>query len=305
MRRLVREIEPDVLHLQNGAFPNYLGLFTGFRPLCFTGWNGDILWRSNPELLQEICVRLILRRADVVTANSTRMWERCIAMGASPDRMRRVQWGPDRHTFYRRDASRLRRSLQIENRPVVLSSRSIDFQTYNLDVIVRAIPHVLAQVPDACFVFVWHSGTDLPKMRELLRVLRVESAAILIGTVEPNSMPWYYSLADLFVSLVSEDSCPRSMLEAMACGVAPVMGDTPDAREWIRDGFNGHLVPGRDPQAVANAVACLLRSRETRDLFATRNVAWLDTQPDFECEMVEMERSYAALATRYVKRRGG
>jgi glycosyltransferase involved in cell wall biosynthesis len=51
---------------------------------------------------------------------------------------------------------------------------------------------------------------------------------------------------------------PVAIIEALASGipvVATAVGGVPDL---IQDGTNGHLVPPRNPQAIANAVLSIL-----------------------------------------------
>lgn len=50
------------------------------------------------------------------------------------------------------------------------------------------------------------------------------------------------------------EGTPRTVLEAMAMGRAVITTDAPGCRETVRNGFNGFLVPVRDPQALAEAM---------------------------------------------------
>ena len=52
------------------------------------------------------------------------------------------------------------------------------------------------------------------------------------------------------------------MLEAAACGVPVVAGDSGGAPETVEDGRTGHVVDGRDLEALVDAVAGLLADPE-------------------------------------------
>jgi glycosyltransferase involved in cell wall biosynthesis len=67
-------------------------------------------------------------------------------------------------------------------------------------------------------------------------------------------MPHYYVAADVMVSISSEDSLPNCLLESMACGVPPILGDIPQMREWAVDGQNCFLVPPRSPEILADRI---------------------------------------------------
>jgi glycosyltransferase involved in cell wall biosynthesis len=47
---------------------------------------------------------------------------------------------------------------------------------------------------------------------------------------------------------------PNKAYQALACGRALITGDTPAARELLRDGVDALLVPPGDPRALAHAV---------------------------------------------------
>lgn len=51
-------------------------------------------------------------------------------------------------------------------------------------------------------------------------------------------------------------------LEAMACGLVPIVADIPGPREYMRDGENGVVVPARNADALEEAIAGLLDDRD-------------------------------------------
>ena len=64
---------------------------------------------------------------------------------------------------------------------------------------------------------------------------------------------WMFLLPSVF------EGIPLSMLEAMACGLCPVVSDVGGVRDVVTDGANGVLVPRLDVPALAAALARALR----------------------------------------------
>lgn len=62
------------------------------------------------------------------------------------------------------------------------------------------------------------------------------------------------------------EGMPLALIEGMAAGCAVVGSAVPGVREVLKDGVDGLLVPGADPQALADALERLLRD----DTLATR-----------------------------------
>ena len=74
-----------------------------------------------------------------------------------------------------------------------------------------------------------------------------------------------------------------ALVEAMACGLAPVTTMTPGPMEIIRDGENGILVPPRDSEALANALETLI---DDAPLLERLRRGAYDTAQDFTWEQI-------------------
>lgn len=74
-----------------------------------------------------------------------------------------------------------------------------------------------------------------------------------------SDMPLVLSLASLVVlPSAYGEGVPKVLLEAAACGRAVVTTDIPGCRDAIRPGVTGLIVPARDSEALAHAIASLL-----------------------------------------------
>ncbi|HEY3044908.1 MAG TPA: glycosyltransferase family 4 protein [Vicinamibacterales bacterium] len=66
------------------------------------------------------------------------------------------------------------------------------------------------------------------------------------------------------------EGLPKSLIEAAAAGKPIVTTDVPGCREAVRDGDNGLLVPPRNAQALADALARLIENPELRRQMGAR-----------------------------------
>jgi glycosyltransferase involved in cell wall biosynthesis len=77
--------------------------------------------------------------------------------------------------------------------------------------------------------------------------------------VEYEELPDEYRAAGCALGIFGEGAkagrvIPNKAYQALACGRALITGDTPAARELLRDGVDALLVPPGDPRALAHAV---------------------------------------------------
>jgi glycosyltransferase involved in cell wall biosynthesis len=118
-----------------------------------------------------------------------------------------------------------------------------------LDAFERAAP----ELPDARL---WCRYGDAPLLGEVER--RIAASPILrervtlLGRCAHAAMEAHYRAADLFVQPSHREGCSYSTIEALACGVSPVVSDIPSMRKIVGD--VGALVPCGDATALAAAI---------------------------------------------------
>jgi glycosyltransferase involved in cell wall biosynthesis len=84
-----------------------------------------------------------------------------------------------------------------------------------------------------------------------------------LGRVPRDQISREYELADIFALPSLAEGSAESIYEAMACGMPIVT--TASAGSVVRHGIDGLIVPERDPDALANAIAQIIEDREMRE----------------------------------------
>ena len=283
VRRLLRELRPDVVHghwLPGFAF---FAAVAGARPLVAMAWGSDVFRARRAQTLAN---RVAARRATVALADSHALLARLADLGAKECVL--VNWGVDLRTFRPADAGEkaaLRRELGLPDGPLVLSPRSL-MPVYNPRTIVDAWAQVAAERPDVQLVLK-HMGV----VRETLGQLPFPDRVHVVGHVDYERMAAYYRAADVCVSIASSDSAPRSVFEAMACGTPCVLSDLPWAHEQIGDGREALIVP-IERDAVAGAIRRLL---DDPGEIPGRARALVEREHDGAAHMDRLAATYRAL----------
>lgn len=297
VRRLISQIKPDILHAHRVSSAGWLGAFTGFHPFVVSPWGSDLYQHPYRSRIAAWLAGSVLRRADMVVASSQDLCNQAIRFGAKPETTHRIGWGVDLNLFKPGDSLILREEYGIGNAPVVLSIRGVK-PIYNLDVIIKSIPPVIAAFPDTIFCFQRYN-TDpcyLASLEHLIQELGVSQNVRWIGEQHDwRAVAEIYRLATLAVSLATTDSMPISLLEVMATGAPIIASDLPSIREWITDGVNGFLIPPRDEKALAHAIIHLLENPDLRHEFSQFNRRLVLERADHQAEMSKMENLYYGL----------
>jgi phosphatidylinositol alpha-1,6-mannosyltransferase len=166
-----------------------------------------------------------------------------------------------------RKAARARLGLPTEGRLVVSLSRLVPRK--GMDVLIEASARLAPDRPDLV-VAIGGSGRDRPRLERL--VARSGAPVRFLGRVPEADLPALYGAADVFAMLcrnrwagLEQEGFGMVFLEAAACGVAQVAGDSGGAAEAVVDGKTGLVVAKpADPGAVAEALSRLLDDPELR-----------------------------------------
>ncbi|MHA1938299.1 MAG: glycosyltransferase family 4 protein [Candidatus Thorarchaeota archaeon] len=85
----------------------------------------------------------------------------------------------------------------------------------------------------------------------------------LLGNVPHRQLPGILNSADLFVLPSLYEGHPKTLIEAMACGLPVIGTDVPGIREIIQHGENGYLC-GTSPEEIREAIRVVLGDSDRR-----------------------------------------
>jgi glycosyltransferase involved in cell wall biosynthesis len=302
-RRVLKALNPDVLHAHYLTGNGWLAWISGFRPYVISVWGSDILITARETRRARLHTRLALRGADLVTGNSEYLVKAAVAGGARPERTHYIHFGVDTERFCPGpDPVELRARLGLQGRRVILSPRMIE-PFYHHEAVIAA----LARLPQDVVVLMtrYLANTDeLAALERQAAKLGVAERMIVVDTVAYEEMPDLYRLADVVVSLAASDGGPITLIEALATGCPVVATDLPAVREWASELDPAALVPVADAEATAQAIEHLLSlSPAERDELSRRGRAAVEERAGERANMERMELLYRELAARNRRRR--
>jgi glycosyltransferase involved in cell wall biosynthesis len=286
VRRVAREVRPDVVHAHWLPAYGFLAAVMRLRPLVAMAWGSDVYKATNGQLRK---IRYVMRRADVAMTDSADLLARLVDLGADPCHAHLLNWGVDLDVFSPpADRAGARHRLGLGEGPLVLSPRALT-TLYNPTVILDAFDRLRSEVPSAQLVLK-HIGVGDPDLGRAL-----PPGARIVGHVAYEELADWYRAADVCVSIPDSDSSPRSVWEAMACGCACVLSDLPWVHELIEDERHALVVPP-EPAAVAAAMARLLADPALAGRVTAEARALVERHRDQRAEMDRLSELYVRTA---------
>src|SRR5262249_47297356 len=113
-----------------------------------------------------------------------------------------------------------------------------------------------------------------------------------LGYVPTNNLPDRLRTADVYVSTYLEDGVSMSLLEAMACGLLPVVPDTEPNHIWIQDGVNGLLFRPGDHLSLVQKLHEALSNTSLRKKAREHNVRFIREKVNWHANMRRIEARF-------------
>lgn len=124
---------------------------------------------------------------------------------------------------------------------------------------------------------IFGKGPEEDSLKCLIKKLDLENRVHLMGTKD-NVMNYVYD-SSLYVMSSNFEGFPNALIEAMGSGLPVICTDfsTGIARELIKDGVNGYVVPVNNPTKMAEAMSIILDNNSLQENMSRENKKIINT----------------------------
>lgn len=173
---------------------------------------------------------------------------------------------------------------------ILLLFVGMNFEVKGLDTIIASLAKARAAQPEANIRLLVVGRGDEGKYLRIAQSLGVAEAVTFAGT-QVGGLERYYRAADIFIMLSKFDTFGMVVLEAMAAGLPVIVSPNVGAKDLVKEGSNGFILP--EHQDADAAASCIVRLSDTvrREAMgaAARKTA---SMHDWERLAVKMEYLY-------------
>lgn len=223
--------------------------------------HGSDLNRVPDDPPARLQLQRFLPRVDRLVAVSKKLAGAAQSLGVPEEKIRVVYNGVDRQRFRPQDKLEVRRQLKLplDGEVVVYVGNLADYKgTRDL---LQALPKLAAIRPGVLTCFVGDGPLHSEVTAHVEHSNPSAGLAMAVGRVRHDEVPLWMAACDVLCLPSWDEGMPNVVREAHAMGrpvVATRVGGIPEA--VFRDEL-GRLVPARDPQALAEALAAQLADR--------------------------------------------
>lgn len=259
IKRLIKKIEPDIVHAHYASSYGLLGLLTGFHPFIVSVWGSDIFVFPSGSYIKTGIIKYLFKKADTILSTSNFMAEEIKKYTikniiVTPFGIDTGQFKPDKVN-----------SPFTENDIVIGTIKSLEFQ-YGIEYLLQAFKIVKDKNPDLSLkLLIVGKGSLENRMKKMASDLGIAEHTIFTGFIKYTDINNYYNMLDIYVALsIVNESFGVAVLEAGASEKPAIVSDVGGLPEVVENNLTGITVPRQNAEKAAEAIDFLIRNREVR-----------------------------------------
>lgn len=227
--------------------------------------------------------RQVLRRANrIVVATLAELTQLRFLYRAESSKMTVIPPGVDADHFYPIPADEAKQfiGLRPENRMILFVGRIEPLK--GVDTLIQAMscldlslthrdqPVHLAIIGGEPDVEPSRMTQEMARLQKMCDDLCMGSMVVFLGKRAQDTLPYYYSAAEVLVMPSLYESFGMVALEAMACGTPVIASEVGGLGYLVQDGVTGYTIPDSDPGMLCQRLSRLLGDEELRSSMGQR-----------------------------------
>ena len=242
--------------------------------------HGHEVWWAKIPILQSL-LKKIIRDVDHLGYLGEFTKGEIAKVGHQPQKFLQIAPGIDTQHFAPKSARvDLIEKYRLDGRRVIVSVGRLVHRK-GQDELVKAMPKILKQFPDAILLFVGE-GPIKQMLFNSAKQLGVLPKVVFAGRVSHHDLPDYICLGEIFAMPVRSrfsglevEGLGIVYLEASACGLPVIVGNSGGAVDAVLDRKTGLLVDGNNCDQIADAICELLANPERAKQMGAAGRDWV------------------------------
>ena len=251
-RRVVEELQPDVIHAGPIQRVALIPALVNSHPLISMSWGFDLLKDAYRNIFWELITKFVLRKSDWMLTDCQTVKQSAIRFGFSDKKFTVFPWGVNLKLFSPKGRSKMRKRIGFENDFLIIHTRSWE-PRYGVDIALRGFQIASESLPNLKMIMMG-GGSQENKVKDFIKSHGLKNKIHFHGYQKNEKLAIYYQAADVYLSASHIDGSSVALMESMACGCPALVSDIPSNLEWITDGVEGWTFHDGDADDLAKKI---------------------------------------------------
>ncbi|RYD69475.1 MAG: glycosyltransferase, partial [Sphingobacteriales bacterium] len=249
---------------------------------------------------------LIVKNADKIIAECPQDQSDLINYyQAAPEKILTIPCGFNHEQFFQVSKSECRSLLNLKDDEHIVLQLGRMVRRKRIDHVIEAFAKIDHQKPSR-LIIVGGEQADIENDEERNRLLQlaidlgISDKVIFAGRKNRDELKYYYSAADVFLTVPWYEPFGITPLESMACGTPVIGSRVGGIKHTVVDGVTGYLVNPKDPEALANTLNALLFNKELIDEMSRNAIQHVNQYFTWQQVADMMADCYESISTRKI-----
>lgn len=264
IKKIIKEIKPDILHAHYASSYGLLGSLTKFHPYVLSVWGTDVFNFPLKSFFHKNIFNFNLRMADTILSTSEVMAKEIKKYTGKQILV--TPFGIDINIFKPGNKVNL---IKGEFDFVIGTIKGLE-EMYGIEYLIDAYCIVKERLkPLKIKLLIVGGGSLENKIRSLIIEKKLLDEIILTGKVNYSDIQNYHNLLDIYIalSIYDDESFGVAILEASACGKPVLVSNVGGLPEVVENNKTGFIVPPRNAESAAEKIIELINNEELRTKF--------------------------------------
>ncbi|MDH4262404.1 MAG: glycosyltransferase [Spirochaetia bacterium] len=247
LRTLLKDFGSDVLFSLYGGGYGTMAYLSRFHPYVVYIVGSDIMVMN---FFKKIATRIMLKNAEIVFVNGK------FLAGKTRDVCPSANIVP---CYIGMDSEIFKPSKKKSSKIKIICTRGF-LPIYNNAYIIDSISKLENSSLEYEMIFTSKGPLleDVKQYADEILTPEIRKKLFFLGGVTNEKLVQFLQSADIYLSMSRSDGTSISMLEAMSCGLYPILSDIPQNREWLLED-NLSLVPLDQPEIFAQILGDVMK----------------------------------------------
>ncbi len=258
LKRLLKQLQPDLLHVHYATGYGTLGRLCGFQPLILSVWGSDIFDFPTQSRWHKRWLVQNLWGATQICSTSHAMATATQVLVQHVNPIAITPFGIDTTVFYPRLELRQDTVFNIGTVKTLAPQYGIDTLIWAFCRLRNGLAETDLQLAQRLRLCIAGGGPQLNYLQNLVHQLQLTDVTEFAGHLPHSKVSAYLNKLNIYVAASRSESFGVAILEASACGLPVVVSRVGGLPEVVADGVSGYLVEKDNVEQFATTLLKLI-----------------------------------------------
>jgi len=294
LRKLLNNINPDILHVHYATGCGTLGRLSGFKPAVLSVWGTDVMVTPQQSPRMKKLVIKNLKHYNWICSTSKIMTKTVNNLCPQLENISQIPIGVNTETFYP--------ILNRNDEFITIGTVKVMDEIYGIDILIRSFAKVYnyyitenSQIAKKLRLKIVGGGPQLKDLKALAKKMNIYEIAEFIGQVPNHEVPHYLNNMDIYVAMSRVESFGVAVVEASACSLPVVVSNVGGLPEVVIDGETGYIVETENIDDCAEKLIHLINDERTITKMGTAGRNFVKKKYEWELCFKKLDSVYGRI----------